>query len=125
MEPSYLYCRIQSSATAKTATEKKTKKREENTRNEKNDIHLKLYVFFSGCVFVVFVVFRVMFMPSIRHVFNRINILCRPLAVVTYIVFVEHTKDKRCEFAGIALWKKLFVDFNETLERNERSRLGI
>lgn len=42
----------------------------------------------------------------------------------THIVLIEDTKHKRSKFTGIALWEKLFVDFDKTLaERRETIRM--
>lgn len=44
----------------------------------------------------------------------------------THIVLIEDTKDKRCKFTGIALWKELLIDFDKTLSsERDREKEGV
>lgn len=40
----------------------------------------------------------------------------------THIVLIEDTKDKRCKFTGVALWKELLIDFDKTLSSEEDTK---
>jgi hypothetical protein len=37
----------------------------------------------------------------------------------THSVFIEYSKHQRSKFTRIALWKELFVDFDETLKLDD------